>query len=198
MDLFHRKFEEKKRQQSDKKSLKSIFKRASTFREYRSSSASSSQCSNNGSENISWDFLEKPLLFGEEVISKLFPDFAIRDVNSNVMKCVDKANKMLNRGCSIEELTELLHDFYSLMENRFKTHSQYKDVNSTQYNQLINQTEKILMSKLYLNLFTRVQSEEEERDLELQKKIRNLNWIMSNHLDIDINLRHPKVKAKKL
>lgn len=200
--LSFRKFEEKKRQQSEKNRIKSIFKRASTFREYRSSSAaSSSQQHSNSSnnshhttqENNSWPFfsLERPF---EEVLAKFYPDYALRDINVNVAKCVEKVNKLLNRGTSIEDLTELMHDFYSTMENRFQTSPHYKDVNSVQFSQLIDQTEKILMNKLYTNLFARVQNEEEERDLELQKKIRNLNWIMSNHLDIEINLRHPKVK----
>ncbi|KAH9406223.1 Rab5 GDP/GTP exchange factor [Tyrophagus putrescentiae] len=50
------------------------------------------------------------------------------------------------------------------------------------------------MERLYASLFARVQNEKEERDLALQKKIRNLNWIMGSHLDVEINLPHPKVK----
>lgn len=191
--VYFRKFEEKKRQQSTdkRKSLKSIFKRASTFREYRTAS---SQSSNNSSDN-SWPFFsfEKQFMLGEEMIAKLFRDDIASDLNTNINKCADKVNKMLQRGASIEELTECIYDFYCLMSNRFQTNPIYKEVNSEQYDQLINQTERVLMDKLYSSLFARVQSEEEERDLQLQKKIRNLNWIMSNHLDVDINLRHPKV-----
>ena len=43
-------------------------------------------------------------------------------------------------------------------------------------------------------LFTRIQHEEEEKDLALQKRIRSLNWVMAQHLDVDINLRHPQIK----
>ncbi|KAF7489435.1 Rab5 GDP/GTP exchange factor [Sarcoptes scabiei] len=208
--LSFRKFEEKKRQQSDKKSIKSIFRRASTFREYRSLSSISNSNQNphnnesrskvtnhnrnTNSSSLSFFSLEKPLAFGEEVLAKIFPDHALKDIDYNVTKCAEKINKLLNRGCSIDDLTDLLHDFYSQMENHFQTNSHYKDVTNAQFNNLIDQTEKILMGKLYQNLFNRVQNEEEERDLELQRKIRNLNWIMSTHLDVDINLRNPKVK----
>lgn len=208
--FINRKFEEKKRQQSDKKSIKSIFRRASTFREYRSLSSISNSNQNphnnesrskvtnhnrnTNSSSLSFFSLEKPLAFGEEVLAKIFPDHALKDIDYNVTKCAEKINKLLNRGCSIDDLTDLLHDFYSQMENHFQTNSHYKDVTNAQFNNLIDQTEKILMGKLYQNLFNRVQNEEEERDLELQRKIRNLNWIMSTHLDVDINLRNPKVK----
>lgn len=191
--IFNRKFEEKKRQQADKKSLKSIFKRASTFREYRSTSSHSSTSSN--SDNNSWQFfsLEKPLMIGEEMLAKLFRDDIVPDINANINKCVDKINRMLQRHASIDELTECIHEFYAAMKNRFQTHPNYKEVQFEQLDQLIDQTENMLLDKLYGPLFARVQSEDEERDLQLQKMIRNLNWIMSNHLDLDINLRHPQV-----
>lgn len=118
---------------------------------------------------------------------------SIRDINTHVNKCADKIIKMLNKGASIEDLTENIHDFYNTMCNRFQTTPSYKDVSNEQFEHLIDQTEKILMERLHVGLFARVQSEEEEKDLELQNKIRSLNWILPTHLDISINLRHPKV-----
>lgn len=192
-----RKFEEKKRQQSDKKTIKSFFKRASTFREYRPSFSSSQNISNDNSTNNndrnSWQFFEKPLLFGEGVIAKLSQDIIARDIYANANKYSEKVTKLLNRGATMDELTECIYDYYCVMGNRFQSSPQYKDATSEQIDQWTDQAEKFLMNELYLNLFARVQSEEEERDLKLQKKIRNLNWIMCSHLDIDINLRHPKV-----
>lgn len=132
-------------------------------------------------------------MFGEEMFTKLFRD-AVPDIHANIKDCTEKVNKMLQRGATIDELTECIHDFYNLMGDRFETSPSYKEVHSDQITQLIDQTEKALMDKLYTSLFARIQSEEEERDLQLQKKIRNLNWIMANHLDIEINMRHPKVE----
>lgn len=211
--LSFRKFEEKKsRQQPDKKKFyKNIFKRSSTFREYRSSSSQSSPNSANNNSNNSnsnstkddsnaWQFfsLEKPLMFGEEMLTKLFQS-NIADIHANIGKCAEKVNKMLARGATIDELTETIHDFYNLMADRFGDEQISPTVfggengHHQQPFSLVDQTEKLLMEKLYANLFARVQSEEEERDLTLQKKIRNLNWIMANHLDVAINMRHPEV-----
>lgn len=131
------------------------------------------------------------------MLTKLFQS-NIADIHANIGKCAEKVNKMLARGATIDELTETVHDFYNLMADRFGDEQISPTVfggenGHQQPFSLVDQTEKLLMEKLYANLFARVQSEEEERDLTLQKKIRNLNWIMANHLDVEINMRHPEV-----
>lgn len=202
--LSFRKFEEKKsRQQPDKKKFYKTFfrKSSSSFREYRSSSsqateqASTSTSSSSNNDTTAWQFfsLEKPLMFGEEMLTKLFTPTSIADVTASIGKCAEKVNRMLVRGATIDELTETVHEFYYLMAERFAAEGEQQS-SSSPSSSLIDQTERLLMERLYASLFARVQSEEEERDLALQKKIRNLNWIMGSHLDVEINLRHPKVK----
>lgn len=189
--IVFRKFEEKKKVQTDKKSLKNIFKRTSTSSTSQTSVNLDFPDNNNGWQ-LNFPFDKKMSIFGEEVLAKLFKD-SFRDINVNVNKCVDRIGKMLNKSASIEELTESIHDFYNMMLNHFQTSSQYREASTEQLDQLVDQTETLLMSKLYPLLFNRVQAEEEERDLQLQNKIRSLNWIMPCHLDIGIDLRHPKV-----
>ena len=190
------KFEEKKRQQSDKKSktLKSIFKRAATFRESKSSNSSPSVASQ---ALTSWTdrqlFSFDTLSLGEEVVAKFLREAAIVDIKRQIGKIVDKINKMHNKS-TIEEMSETIHDFYQSMANRFTSSPFYREADNEQIEQLVDFTERFLMQQLYQMLFTRIQHEEEDKDLALQKRIRSLNWVMAQHLDVEINLRHPQVK----
>jgi len=190
------KFEEKKRQQSDKKSktFKSIFKRAATFRESKSNSSSPS---NTTQAITSWTdrqlFSFDTLSLGEEVVAKFLREAAIHDIKRQIGKIVEKINKINNKA-TIEEMSETIHDFYQKMNSRFGSNPFYREASHEQIEQLIDFTERYLMQQLYQMLFTRIQHEEEDKDLALQKRIRSLNWVMAQHLDIDINLRHPQIK----
>lgn len=135
-------------------------------------------------------------MFGEEVLTKLFHDVFVRDINTNVNKCYERAIRLMKRNASIDELTECIYDFYSAMQKQFESKlvNHCSEISEDQVSQLLQKTEKILMDKLYLQLFARVQSEEEENDLLLQTRIRKLNWVMASHLDVAINLRNPKTK----
>ena len=189
------KFEEKKRQQSDKKTktFKSIFKRAATFRESKNSnnSSSSSQALTSWTDRQLFSF--DTLSLGEEVVAKFLREAAIHDIKRQIGKIVDKINKMQNKS-TIEEMSETIHDFYQSMGTRFTNNPFYREASNEQIEHLIDFTERFLMQELYQMLFTRIQHEEEDKDLALQKRIRSLNWVMAQHLDIDINLRHPEIK----
>ncbi|CAG2111718.1 unnamed protein product [Medioppia subpectinata] len=75
---------------------------------------------------------------------------------------------------STKKMSEQIHDFYQTMN--------------------IYVTIDPLYRELYQTLFTRIQHEDKDRELALQKRIRSLNWVMVQHLDVDINLRHPQTK----
>jgi len=47
---------------------------------------------------------------------------------------------------------------------------------------------------MYHVLTSRIQTEDEATDLALQKRIKSLNWIMVQHLDIDVDMRNPLVR----
>ncbi|RWS09378.1 rab5 GDP/GTP exchange factor-like protein [Dinothrombium tinctorium] len=192
------KFEEKKRQQVEKRSktLKSIFKRASTFREKSSSNSlvsaslpiSASHALTSLKDQLSFDSLS---LAGEEMVSKVMREAEIRDIRRQVHKCVDKINKMNQSLATIEEMSELTHEFYQSMADRFENHALYQGNSNEQIEQFIDITEKHLLSQLS-HLFTRILTEEEEKDLDIQKRIKSLNWIMVQHLDVDIDLKNPQ------
>jgi hypothetical protein len=138
-------------------------------------------------------FSFEALSLGEEVVAKFLREAAISDIKRQIGKIVEKINKINNKA-TIEEMSETIHDFYQTMNSRFGSNPFYREASHEQIDQLIDFTERYLMQQLYQMLMTRIQHEEEDKDLALQKRIRSLNWIMSQHLDIDINLRHPQIK----
>lgn len=113
------KFDEKKRQQFDKRSktLRSIFKRASTFKD----------ASKESPPTLSWK--DRPMFsldtLGEEMVAKVFREAAIHDIKRQSGKIVDKINKMSSKA-SIEEMSETIYDFYQSMNTRFESHGLYQ------------------------------------------------------------------------
>lgn len=112
---------------------------------------------------------------------------------------VDKVNRMNHWGFSptpkkcatVEELSESIHDFYQYMSDRFDSHDFYAGCSADMLDSLIDMTETLLMDSLYHSITSRLQTEDESEDLALQKRIKSLNWIMVEHLDISINMRSP-------
>ena len=197
------KFEEKKRQQVDKRSktLRSIFKRASTFRDKTTNSSSSSL--NSTLPNILSNRVTSPKqsshnffsfeslnLSHEDDLSKLSYEAPLLDINRQVQKCIEKMSKF----STIEDLSEVVYDFYQAMFERFETHSIFKDSNLEHIEQLMDYTESHLLTLMHNSIFTRILTEDEDKDLKLQKRIKSLNWIMTQHLDIEINLKDPQAR----
>ena len=50
------------------------------------------------------------------------------------------------------------------------------------------------MESMYHVLTSRIQSEDEATDMALQKRIKSLNWMMVQHLDIEVDMRNPMVR----
>lgn len=127
----------------------------------------------------------------------------LTDIKKQVKKMVAKVEKMMSAGESIDNISISVHDFYTFMFNRFNTNSIYTSSTTPSYNpnchidqveQLMDSTERLLMEDLFHILTSKIQAEEESRDLALQKKIKSLNWLMASHLDIHINFRSVKVR----
>jgi len=127
----------------------------------------------------------------------------LTDIKKQVKKMVAKVEKMMSAGESIDNISNSVHDFYTFMSNRFNTNSIYTSSTTPSYNpnchidqveQLMDSTERLLMEDLFHILTSKIQAEEESRDLALQKKIKSLNWLMASHLDIHINFRNVKVR----
>lgn len=107
---------------------------------------------------------------------------------------VSKIDKMLADESSVDKISHSVHDFYLLMWQRFQENAIYSSSSSDNLDRLIDLTERLLMEAIHMRIFSKIQAEEEERDLIMQSKIKSLNWLMATHLDIKINLRSAKVR----
>lgn len=190
------KFEEKKRQQTEKRSktLKNIFKKAS-FRENLTNSVSLGSGNKskfaipsfttsaalgfgNKSKGFNYDALTLPA-HSDEFDSKQLNDL-IADIKKQVQKFAAKISKAAqSSSVSIEELSEQVQDFYNQMSHRFESDQLYTSagLSSDQLEQMGDYTERQLLIKLHHVFFARIQAEDEENDLKMQKRIKSLNWI---------------------
>ncbi|KAF8786986.1 rab5 GDP/GTP exchange factor-like isoform X2 [Argiope bruennichi] len=172
------KFEEKKKQQSEKRSktIKSIIKRGHTAKE------STSQSPSRDLYLISEDLLQ----------NKDVKESVAKDISKQIHKTLEIMTKYYDK--SIDEQSEVVQEFYNFMFNRCETHPAYQDMSSEQIDQLMDKIEEVLMSHLQKNVSHQISSEYEEKDLALQKRIRSLHFITSQHLGLNITESSPEVR----
>lgn len=65
-----------------------------------------------------------------------------------------------------------------------------------QTEQLMGFIEKYLTTRLYKMLFCPLTTDDEEKDLRIQNRIRSLNWVTPLQLDAEINDRDPVIREK--
>ncbi|GFU76806.1 hypothetical protein TNCV_4519631 [Trichonephila clavipes] len=178
LSLGFSKFEEKKKQQSEKrtKTIKSIIKRGHTTKE------SSSQSPSKDLFLISEDLLQ----------NKDIKEPVAKDVTKQIQKTLEIMSKYYDK--PIDEQSDVVQDFYNFMFNRCKTHPAYQDMSSEQVDQLMDKIEEILMGNLQKHVSHQISSEYEEKDLALQKRIRSLLFITPQHLGLNIAESSPDVR----
>ena len=94
---------------------------------------------------------------------------------------------------SINDLSDLIHDFYEKMTQRFEQHYIYKGAASDQIDLLNDNMERILNEHIYHVISARIINEDEDHNMAIQRRIRSLNWITVEHLDIEIDFQRPVV-----
>lgn len=198
------KFEEKKRQQTDKRSktFRSIFKlsrapglssarKDSSFVSLNYSlpaSASSKLTSLKQKNFLSFDTLS---LAGDDMVKTVLFDAPLNDdIHKHVKRVIDK----IRSSATIEEMSEIVYVFYQYMTERFESHTIYKDLSQEAIEQLMDDTERHLLTLMHNSIFTQILTEDEEKDLKMQKRIKSLNWIMTQHLDIELDLRDKQIR----
>lgn len=142
------KFEEKRQRQSNQRSktLKSIFKRASTLSDKASpSSLVASTLPLNWKENSKLLSFDAQSLGSEDSEPLKFnPVAAFSDIRKQTQKMIGKLNKMNQVGyyppprdcATIEEMSESAHDFYQYMSDRFEKHAIYSGATNDQVEQV--------------------------------------------------------------
>ncbi|XP_015223277.2 rab5 GDP/GTP exchange factor isoform X1 [Lepisosteus oculatus] len=91
---------------------------------------------------------------------------------------------------SAEELSECVQDFYQNMADRLLSH--FKG-STERVERVMDQVEKYLMTRLYKNVFCPETTDDEKKDLAVQKRIRALHWVTIQMLCVPVNEDIPEV-----
>ncbi|XP_060529314.1 rab5 GDP/GTP exchange factor isoform X2 [Cylas formicarius] len=172
------KFEEKKRQQTDKKTkyLKSL----PVFRK-----ASSTKDSGKPEKYVS---IRQSNPDAEKLAAEFFKDYGALDehLTKDFFKCVRSFTTKIQNEIEakpIEEIAEMAQTYYNLYESRVNSYP----INAEVKTQLVNFFERYGMVVLYSWLFCPQTTNDEEKDLSIQDRIRKLTWVNAHHLDCCIS-----------
>uniref|UniRef100_A0A8D8WJP8 Rab5 GDP/GTP exchange factor n=1 Tax=Cacopsylla melanoneura TaxID=428564 RepID=A0A8D8WJP8_9HEMI len=109
----------------------------------------------------------------------------VRDVIRDVIVRLTHATEQEKAVC-VEDLSEMMQNFYINFAKRMEMHKIYEDTTSTERELLLDYVEKYAMICLYPSLFCPPFTEDEEEDLAIQERIRQLQWVSAKHLDCGI------------
>lgn len=99
-----------------------------------------------------------------------------------------------NPSWSVERQSEFLQNFYIHMEERLENHPVFRGTTPAQLQTTLDGVEKCVMTRIYKTVFCQSSTDDELKDLELQKRIRQLKWVTKDHLDAAIDLEDKVVR----
>ncbi|XP_066551251.1 rab5 GDP/GTP exchange factor isoform X2 [Amia ocellicauda] len=179
------KFEEKKTNEKTRKvtTVKKFFSPSSRTgpkkesQEAKTPSPSISRQASLETDRVSRDF--------QEFLKNLKPG---REILKQCRVFIDgMANK---KDLSAEELSECVQDFYQNMADRL--HSHFKG-SSERVERVMDQVERYIMTRLYKNVFCPETTDDERKDLAVQKRIRALHWVTIQMLCVPVDEEIPEV-----
>lgn len=94
------------------------------------------------------------------------------------------------RDMSVEDQSECVQDFYQNLSD--KLHAHYKGA-TERVELVMDEVEKYMMSRLYEDVFCPESTDDEKKDLVIQKRIRALHWVTINMLGVPVNEEIPAV-----
>ncbi|XP_072799149.1 rab5 GDP/GTP exchange factor isoform X2 [Vicugna pacos] len=94
------------------------------------------------------------------------------------------------RDLSIEEQSECTQDFYQNVAERMQTRGK---VPPERVEKIMDQIEKYIMTRLYKYVFCPETTDDEKKDLAIQKRIRALRWVTPQMLCVPVNEEIPEV-----
>lgn len=118
-------------------------------------------------------------------------------VEKDVRKCMQSfivdilQNKDTKR---IEELSEITQNFYQIFAKRLENSPKYADIAVEVRERLLDYVERYTMTLLYRILFCPPFTTDEEKDLAIQKRIRQLNWVSGKNLECRIHETSSEVR----
>ncbi|XP_053702291.1 rab5 GDP/GTP exchange factor isoform X1 [Synchiropus splendidus] len=182
------KFEEKKTNEKTRKvtTVKKFFSPSSRTAPKKAESPESKTPSPSVSRHASFD---------TDQVSKDFVDF---------LKNLQKPGREIHKQCRVflmnmsskkqdinaDELSECVQDFYQGMADRLMGH--FKG-SSESVEQVMDQVEKYIMSRLYKSVFCPETTDDEKKDLATQNRIRALHWVTIQMLCVSMDEEIPEV-----
>ncbi|CAL8362874.1 unnamed protein product [Merluccius merluccius] len=94
------------------------------------------------------------------------------------------------RELGVEELSECVQDFYQKLSEYL--HTQFKG-SSDHVESVMDEVEKYMMSRLYEGVFCPESTDDEDKDLAIQKRIRALHWVTIEMLCVPVDEEIPEV-----
>lgn len=96
----------------------------------------------------------------------------------------------LKKELAVEEQSECVQDFYQNMADRLQT--RWK-VPADRVEKAMDEIEKYIMTRLYKSVFCPESTDDEKKDLAIQKRIRALHWVTPQMLCVPVDEEIPEV-----
>ncbi|XP_034539988.1 rab5 GDP/GTP exchange factor [Notolabrus celidotus] len=138
--------------------------------------------------------LSRHASFETDQVSKDFVDFLKnlqkpgREIHKQSRAFI--VNMLSKKDLSADELSECVQDFYQNMADRLMSH--FKG-SSESVEQVMDQVEKYIMTRLYKSVFCPETTDDEKKDLATQKRIRALHWVTIQMLCVSMDEEIPEV-----
>ncbi|XP_060912448.1 rab5 GDP/GTP exchange factor isoform X2 [Labrus mixtus] len=138
--------------------------------------------------------LSRHASFETDQVSKDFMDFLKnlqkpgREIHKQSRAFI--VNMLSKKDLSADELSECVQDFYQNMADRLMSH--FKG-SSESVEQVMDQVEKFIMTRLYKSVFCPETTDDEKKDLATQKRIRALHWVTIQMLCVSMDEEIPEV-----
>jgi len=145
---------------------------------------------------------DRPVLPPEaKTISKEFADYlsprvkkaGIADLSRNIQSFIEKVHKRVEL-LPIDDVSVMVKNFYEALARRLEVHENFSGLSEEERSHICDLTERYIMVCCYKPLFCPFSSEDEDKDLEIQARIRSLNWVTAAHLECPFKETAPDVR----
>lgn len=99
-----------------------------------------------------------------------------------------------NQELAIEDQSEMVQDFYTSLSDKLNCLPVFKGFSPDVIDKVMDYTERYILTRLYPSIFCHPSTNDEERDLAIQNRIRSLHWITAAQLDTLINENDPAIR----
>uniref|UniRef100_A0A2C9KBR2 RABX5 catalytic core helical domain-containing protein n=1 Tax=Biomphalaria glabrata TaxID=6526 RepID=A0A2C9KBR2_BIOGL len=88
----------------------------------------------------------------------------------------------------------MVQDFYTSLNDKLNSQPVFKGFTSEVIDKVMDFAERYILTRLYPSIFCHPSTNDEERDLAIQNRIRSLHWIRAPQLDTLINENDPAIR----